>query len=94
MRRYSIHPSSEEVGGAQLVRRFFGQSDPYAVLLVLLGRAESDETQQDEDRNDGELDVGEPVEGLEQPGLAEEYDVFVVFRPSMVLDRDRGCSLR
>ena len=39
-----------------MVRRFFGQSDPYAVLLVLLGRAESDETQQDEDRNDGELE--------------------------------------
>lgn len=35
------------------------------------------------------LDVGEPVEGLEQPGLAEEYDVFVVFAP-VVLDRDQG----
>lgn len=71
------------------MRRFFGQSDPYAVLLVLLGRAESDETQQDEDRNDGEPGCREPVEGLEQPGLAEEYDVFVVFAP-VVLDRDRG----
>ena len=90
LRAQVFDPSQQRGGGGtQLVRRFFGQSDPYAVLLVLLGRAESDETQQDEDRNDGELDVGEPVEGLEQPGLAEEYDVFVVFAP-VVLDRDRG----
>ena len=90
LRAQVFDPSQQRGGGgAQLVGRLFGQSDPYAVLFVLFGRAESDETQQDEDRNDGELDVGEPVEGLEQPGLAEEYDVFVVFAP-VVLDRDRG----
>ena len=65
LRAQVFDPSQQRGGGgAQLVGRLFGQSDPYTVLFVLFGRAESDETQQDEDRNDGELDVREPIEGF------------------------------
>ena len=70
-------------GGAQLVGGLLGQPDPDAVLFVLLGRAESDESQQDEDGDDAQLHVGEVVERFEQARLSVEDDVFV---PPEVLD--------
>ncbi len=42
LRRYSNHPSSEEVGVPNWCAVSLGQTDPHAVLLVLLGGREGD----------------------------------------------------
>ena len=89
LRTQVFDPSQQRRGrGSQLVGGLLGQSDPDAVLLVVLRRAESNESQRDEGCDDEELHVGEVVERLEQRRLAVEDDVVMLRRPDE-LHRDR-----
>lgn len=89
LRTQVFDPSQQRRGrGSQLVGGLLGQSDPDAVLLVVLRRAEGDESQRDKGRDDEELHVGEVVERLEQRRLAVEDDVVMLRRPDE-LHRDR-----
>ena len=75
-----------------MVGGLFGQSDPDAVLFILFGGTEGDESHQDEDGHYAELDVGEPVERFEQSRLSVEDDVPVILSP-IVLNGDRSVFL-
>ena len=77
----------------QLVGRLFGQTDPYAVLLVVFRRPEGDESQHDEGRYDQNLHVREVVERFEQRRAAVKDDVVMVVRPPE-LHRARRILLR
>ena len=69
---------------SQLMRRLLRQTDPHAVLFVLLRRTEGDVSDEDEEKDDPQLHVREEVKPFEQLRLAVEDDVPVFGTPPIV----------
>ena len=82
LRAQILDPPQQRRGGrAQLVGRLLRQTDPHAVLLVLLGGLQCYIGKYQKYGYDAPLRVREPVQRAQQLRLAVKYDVALVARP-------------